>query len=287
MTFDRWSAEVGGLASQFPKVKFEYAGDLGLADPAEISEFDHRLYDRRRALGLRLSRGELVAMTEDQTLPADNWVAQILTAHEQPYSVIGGAVENGVDRTLNRALYVCDFGRYGRPFENGEVSYLSDVNLAYKRAALNGTRKLWWDAYQETTVNWALQTSGEKLFLANGPVMFQCRPPLSLRRAVKERIAWGRVFAETRAERLTHFRRLLFAAGTSVLPMILLVRALRNMIRQGLGMRIILRTIPIISLLVVTWSIGELAGYLRGGSESGRELKAAACHAELQPESDQ
>jgi len=102
--YDNWSKEVGGLTLEFPKVRFHFADDLGFADPAGVRATDHRLYDRRRAVGLRLPRGGIVAMTEDCAVPAGDWVDQLLRVHEQPYEAIGGAIENGVERPLNRAL---------------------------------------------------------------------------------------------------------------------------------------------------------------------------------------
>jgi hypothetical protein len=216
---------------------------------------------------LRLSKGEFVAMTEDQGVPADDWVQQMILACERPYDVIGGAIENGIDRLLNRALYFCDFGRYGRPFENREVAYLSDVNLAYKRQALMEIKELWWEEYHETTVNWALRSRGKKLFLDGGPVVYECRPPISLWSVAKERITWGRLFAETRAQNLNPFRRALLAAGTWPLPVLLLFRAIGNMSRQGRNVTNILSTMPLILSLVILWSFGEMLGYFTGRKE--------------------
>lgn len=277
--FDCWSEEIGSLASEFPEVTFSYRGDLGLKASATISKSNHCLYDRRRAVGLRLCRGNIVALTEDHAIPADDWLSRILLAHEQPYDVIGGAVENGVDRPMNRAWYFCDFGRYGRPFESREVQYVSDVNISYKRKALMKTQGLWWDAYHETTVNWALQALGIKLFLDAEPVVYQFRPRLSFWRALRERAAWGKVFATTRAAMFPLFRRLLFAVGTFGLPVVLCFRALRHMNRQDQGALRILSTFPVIACFVVCWSVGEMAGYLFGGhgtdSDTSIESKSA------------
>ena len=277
--FDCWSEEIGGLASEFPEVTFSFCGDLGLKGSATISKSNHCLYDRRRAVGLRLCRGNIVALTEDHAIPADDWLNRLLQAHQQPYDVIGGAVENGVDRPMNRAWYFCDFGRYGRPFESREVQYVSDVNISYKRQALMKTQSLWWDSYHETTVNWALQALGTKLFLDAEPVVYQCRPTLSFWRALGERAAWGKVFATTRAATLPLFRRLLFAVGTLGLPVILFCRALRHMNRQRQGTLRILSTFPIIACFVVCWAGGEMAGYLLGernmDADASPERKAA------------
>ena len=262
--FDKWSVDVGALTSEFPKVHFHFIEDLGLAASGEISAHEHRLYDRRRAIGLQLSRGRIIAMTEDHAKPANDWVRQMFRAHEQPYEIIGGAVENGIERPLNRAWYYCDFARYGRPFQSGEVSYVSDVNLAYKREALMAIRDVWAEAYHETTVHWALHRQGKRLFLDNRPVVYQKRPQLTVRQALSERIAWGRVFAETRIKEISTSRRFLFALGSLLLPPLMLARVYRHMRRQKQTLGKMFSTLPIVFLLVVGWSVGELLGYLTG-----------------------
>lgn len=262
--FDKWSLDVGSLSSDFPKVHFHLIEDLGLASSYDISAHEHRLYDRRRAVGLQLSRGQIVAMIEDNARPARDWVRQILASHEQPYEVIGGAVENGIERPLNRALYYCDFGRYGRPFQSGEVSYASDVNLAYKREALMAIQSVWHGAYHETTVHWTLQSLGKKIFLDNRPVVYQMRTSLMFRQALIERVAWGRVFAETRAGRLSTLRRFLFAAGSLLLPGPMSARVYKHMKRQGQPNGTIFSTLPVVFVLLIGWSVGELLGYVNG-----------------------
>ncbi len=264
--FDKWSSNVGSLVLEFPAVRFHFIEDLGFASDDLLNANQHRLYDRRRAVGLRLSKGRIVAMTEDHARPADDWVRQILAAHEQPYDVIGGAVENGVDLPLNRAWYYCDFGRYGRPFESGEVSFVSDVNLAYKRSALTATYDLWHEFYQETTVHWAMLSRGNKLFLDDRPVVFQMRPRLKFGQAMKERVSWGRVFAETRANNLTPFYRFGFSLGTIFLPLIMFSRVFKNMRRQRQTVITIISTLPIAFVLLLAWSVGEFLGYFMGES---------------------
>lgn len=266
--YDKWSIDVAGLAKEFPNVGFQFSGDLGLPHSKFVGGSDHRLYDRRRAMGLRLSRGRIVAMTEDHARPADDWVYQMLQAHQQPYEVVGGAIENGIEHPLNRALYYCDFGRYGRPLDRREVSYLSDVNLAYKRQALTATKDQWWEAYHETSVNWELQRLGKQLFLDDRPIVFQMRPRISLGQASAERIAWGRHFAETRSVALSATRRLIFAAGSPFLPLVLFVRVFGHMRRQRQSIRKMAATLPIVFLLLIFWSVGEFIGYLRIGPRS-------------------
>lgn len=260
--FDKWSSDVGSLISEFPKVTFHFIEDLGLADSSGISAHQHRLYDRRRAIGLRLSRGKIVAMTEDHAKPAADWCQQILAAHEQPHKVIGGAIENGIDHPLNWALYYCDFGRYGRPLSNDETDYVSDTNVAYKREVLESVRDVWHEAYHETTVHWAIFESGSKLYLNEKMVVFQHRPPLSLSKAIRERIEWGQIFAETRGNKMSMSKRLIFAAGTIFLPVLLLGRIIKDMSRQKRTLRQMTKVLPLSWLLLLGWSLGEFIGYL-------------------------
>jgi hypothetical protein len=262
--YDRWSADVEDLAEEFPSVRFRFINDLGAASAATVSSHQHRLYDRRRAVGLSLARGRLIAMTEDYAVPAEDWCRQIFRAHEQPYAVIGGAIDNGIDRPLNWALYYCDFGRYGNPLEHGPAEYASDVNLAYKREALDSIRDVWSEAYHETTVHWTLRSRGEVVFLDPRLVVYQHRPAIGLFRAVRERIEWGRIFAETRVARCSLWRRVCYAAGTAILPALLLLRVLRNMLRQGRSVTQIVQTLPLTACLLAGWALGEFSGYVRG-----------------------
>ncbi|MBP6214463.1 MAG: hypothetical protein KA447_15600 [Pyrinomonadaceae bacterium] len=200
-------------------------------------------------------------MIEDHAEPADDWVKQILAVHELPYDVIGGAVENGVDEVINRAAYFCDFGRYGRPFDPGPAKYVSDVNLSYKREALESTRSTWEFAYHETTVHWDMISKGQTLYLDDRPVVFQKRRKLTIFGALSERVEWGRVFAETRAIRFSIVLRVIYAAGSPMLPPLLLLRSFRHMWRQRLTVGRMISTLPVVFLLLCGWSCGEFVGY--------------------------
>ena len=102
--YDRESADVMSLASSFPEVRFVRVDDtLGAPTCTQETEMEHRLYDRRRAAGLEQARGRIIALTEDQAVPADDWCERILAVHaERPdLKVIGGAIENEVDEAIN------------------------------------------------------------------------------------------------------------------------------------------------------------------------------------------
>jgi hypothetical protein len=263
--YDQWASEVGNLVREFPQVRFHFYDDS--ASSAAIPPRAHSLYDRRRAVGLQSARGRIIAMTEDHAVPAANWVKEIHAAHERHNAVIGGAIENAVDRPVNWALYYCDFGRYGRPVAAGEVEYVSDVNVSYKREALNSIREVWGEAYHETTAHWAMRARGETLYLDPRLVVYQNRPTITWREAYRERIEWGRVFAETRVAAVGFGRRLLYAAGAPALPALLMLRVLKHMLRQRRAPWRIIQTAPIAGMLLTGWALGELIGYVAGAPQ--------------------
>ncbi|QQS48576.1 MAG: glycosyltransferase [Acidobacteriota bacterium] len=256
--YDRGSIAVDTLTGRFPWVRFIF--DEEMSSIGKLRQ--HDLYDRRRARGLAAARGAIIAMTEDHAVPAEDWVRQILVAHEQPGAVIGGAVDNLVDRPLNRALYYCDFGRYGTPLEAGSVEYASDVNISYKREAIEAVRETWRTAYHETSVHRALRARGEEICLEPRMIVRQQRPAIGFSRAFIERVEWGTVFAETRVSGMNAFRRLVYAAGAPLLPLLLTARACGHMRRQRRTPLEMLRIAPLIFVLTIGWAWGEMKGYI-------------------------
>ncbi len=260
--FDATIAEVGQLAERFPGVRWLDLGHVRTQRPAHTQAGQHELFDRRRSAGLAAACGEKVAILEDRGIPRSDWARAALAIHAaKPNAVVGGAVENGVDRPLNWAVYFCDFGRYQLPLEHGPAAYATDVNVVYKREALDRTREHWKERYHETTVHWALQRAGETILLSPEPVVEQVRRKLRLSAVLVERYHWGRLFAYTRAREASNARRLCFAAGAPVLPFLLLARVVRDRIRRRAQVGLALRVMPLILLLQAAWCAGEFVGY--------------------------
>ena len=105
---------------------------------------------------------------------------------------------------------------------------------------------------------------GEVVFLDSRLVVHEHRPVISAGQAYRERIEWGRTFAETRVARYGAWRGLLYAAGTPALPVMLLMRVLRHMRRQRRTIGQMAATLPLALYLLTGWTLGELIGYVAG-----------------------
>ncbi len=263
--YDDTQAAIAQLAPRYPEARFLPLGRVATARDAASAEGQHELFDRRRAAGLAAATGELVAILEDRGVPRPDWARRMATLHaELPHAAIGGAIEHGRTASLNWAVYFCDFGRYQLPFAAGPRPYVSDVNICYKRRALEQTRTLWAERYHETTVHWALLRAGEVLYLSPEVAVDQHRDGLGLGALLGERLGWGRLFAYTRARETGLGKRLVLAALAPVLPFVLFARLFRDRLAKGRNVGAFLRASPAILLLLGSWSAGECLGYLTG-----------------------
>lgn len=238
--------------------------DLGRLRATPKNPFEeHELYDRRRAAGLARARAPLIAILEDRGRPAPGWARAMVDAHRRHADgVIGGAVESAAPDLRRWAIFFVDFGRYQAPFDSERPEYVTDTNICYKREALEATRHLWREMYQESEVNWALRDMGAGLLLTPAPVTVQHRGPTSLSRMIAERFHWARVYGQQRKRGAKPADRMKWILAAPALPVLLYVRHLRRQLRLRRRIGIFLAASPYILMLLAFWSIGELVGYL-------------------------
>lgn len=261
--FDDTVTEATALRDAFPDATWLALGAPATAAPVTTPAGQHELYDRRRAAALGAARGNLVAILEDRGIPRGNWARTAVRLHRQPHAVIGGAIEPTRGRLVDWALHVCDFSRYSLPFTQRAVAWVSDVNVTYKREALERTRHLWHERFHEPLVHWELMRRGEVLQLSPELVVDHHRVPRRLAALVRERYGWGRLFGAIRAGTVSRTRRLLLTVAAPLVPPILLLRHATVWIRRGETGRFVL-AVPVLLLFLGAWAAGEAVGQLTG-----------------------
>lgn len=267
--FDATLSDLDALRPRFPGVRFIDMGRVVTDAPAGTEGAAHELYDRRTAAGLCASRGRIVALLQDYGAPAPDWCEQVVLAHELPAGVIGGGVEHEGGDALNWAVYFLDFGRYQGPLREGPATYLTDVNVSYKRDALERVRELWRERYKEVTVNWTLAGLGVTLWQRPQMVVYQRRGRLGWKPLIIERFCWGRLFGALRVAQMTRARRALYALGSPAIPLVLLTRMTRTVVTTGRNRLAFIRALPHVAALTICWCAGESLGYLTGRATAG------------------
>jgi hypothetical protein len=252
------------LAARFPGVRF-----VAVSGTAELSRSPdpgvaHEAIDLRRSAGLAAARGAIVALTDEHARPRADWCARIVALHAaRPHAAIGGAIENDRDRALNWALFFFDAGRYQNPLEEGPARFVSDLNVSYQRAALERIR-VWQPKYHETGLHDALRAAGETTALSRALVVGVDRGAMSLGEALRERVGWARLYAGRRAREVAPLARALLCAGAPALALLLLARQARLAFARGRHRAAFLRALPLLALLDLAASFGELLGYGTG-----------------------
>lgn len=252
-------AELRSLGEEFAAVSWLELGPVETTAPIASAAGQHELYDRRRAAALAVARGDLVAIIEDRGVPRPDWARTAVRLHRGPAAVIGGAIEPAPAGLVAWALHVCDFSRYALPLTSGPAAWVSDVNVTYKRRALERTREIWRERFHEPLVHWHLLRDGDELRLDPALVVDHHRTARPFGALLGERFAWGRLFGAIHASTLSRSRRALLVAAAPVVPLLLLARHGRVWFRRGEGGRY-LRAVPVLLALLTAWAAGEAAG---------------------------
>lgn len=253
--YDDRFTEILTLQHHFPNIRFYHLA--GFCTYAEL-----------RAFGLKQATGAILAITEDHCIPAKDWLEQILRAHEREYAAVGGAVEKITpDTAVNLAVYFADYLRYMPPLPEGATHSLTDLNVSYKREALLEINEVWEKEFHENAVNAALAERGLILWLSPKVLVHQSRN-FTPREALRDRYAFGRLFASTRVAMSAPAKRLVYLAASIALPFLLTGRILAHFARKRRLVIEFVRALPYVVLLSLSWAWGEFLGYLTGKAEA-------------------
>ena len=242
---------------------------------SEYSEVDFIQYPAGTTLaallgdGIARSLGEIIAITDSSCVAADDWIASILAGHEAEYPVIGGSVEmlgEGGGLT-DWAAYFCDYGQFMLPTASGVVTAIPGNNFSIKRPILEMGKEFVENEFWKTLWCNKLQSEGIELF---------SQPKISVSRGKKyklapfmvERFHKGRCFAGMRSKNFSGIKRLAYALGSPLLPIVFLIRTVWPVIRKRRYAGKLLISIPVIILAGALWAAGETAGYFGGRGDS-------------------
>jgi glycosyltransferase involved in cell wall biosynthesis len=215
------------------------------------------------AAGIARTRGEVIALTDSTCVVSNGWTSSILRAHNETWPVIGGRVDNASNEKLvNWAAYFCDYSQFMSP-ATGVASAVPGNNLSFKRQALEVGSAFVEKKFWKTHWCRSLQANGTELFL-DPAISVRCAKNYEPAAFLVKRFHQGRSFARVRSMQMNIARRILFAAGSPILPFLLTLRAATPVIREKKFWGKFLLSMPLVLAASVAWSTGEAIGYLAG-----------------------
>lgn len=249
------------VRKKWPRVRFVEIPDIPPVDPRG---FSHWMIDRRRAVGAATARGEAIAMTDEFAIPNEQWCAMLFgRIHAGDADAIGGAIRPAGRSKLNRATFYCDFERFMPPFESGEYGFASLVNAVYTRPALEKCCNAWRDLFDETVVNERIRWGGGRIRLDSSIAVDYDPGRRNLTSVLAAKYESGRTYAGRRAASLPGVRRMIYAAGSFLLPFVLFARKLGGAMRRN-DLAAFRAASPLLFLILIAWSAGEFSGYVTG-----------------------
>jgi hypothetical protein len=222
-----------------------------------------------RAAAVGGAAGGMVALLEDDCVIAPGWCEAVLARQHAGHPVVGGAIEpDRYSRGLDWAIFYCEYARFMPPFE-GQVAALPGNNVSYRRdLALQ-----WLEAHAPNGLldvaaheDWRGQ--GIPL-LADGRMRVRNVSRWTADTATGSAFHHGKAFGGLRFRRPGALpRRLLYAAGCPLLPLLQTARVAREVLRRPAPRGSLVRALPWIIVFHTSWAFGELLGYLFGPGRS-------------------
>ncbi len=229
---------------------------------------------RANATGARAAEAPIVAFAEDHSFPSPDWAARLIEAHREPWAAVGPAVENANPSLLvSWADYYLGYGPWMVPIAAQEMEHLPGHNSSYKRdllLAYGDDLPSMLEA--ETLMHWDLRERGHSLYLEaaarTAHVNFS-----RLSSWLLAQYHSGRVFAGTRNQGLAPMMRLLYLAGSPLIPLVRLKRTYDYVCSPGRSRGRFMRTLPVLMLGLVANGVGQFVGHAAGVGRS-RERRA-------------
>jgi hypothetical protein len=245
------------IQSEFPAARF-------------IAADRAKLIPELWGIGISESKGDYLALTTSHFVPSPTWTLEILKAHEGPHAGIGGAIENDLHAgVVSWAVYFCRYSPYMLPFPEVEVKDFAADNASYKRRDLERVKDSMADGFWETFVHGEMVKEGMTLAKVPEIVVYHQRS-FSFSGFMSQRLWHGRQFGSTRAGRISGAKRCALILLSPLIPVLYLLRITSRVFAKRRNILRFLMSMPILSLFLLSWSVGELSGYLWPAGETQR-----------------
>jgi GT2 family glycosyltransferase len=225
------------------------------------------------AAGVRVASAPLVAFAEEHSFPEPGWAEALVRAHRGPWAVVGPAIVNANPGSrVADADYLLTHGSFGPAPAAHEADEVPAHNSSFKRAVLLGLDDDLEPMLEaETVLWWRLRAAGHRL----------CFEPAARTRHLSVdaprdwltgRFDQSRVFGAARGRAWPRWRRLVYAAGSPLIPPLRLWRLLRALGRREHARGNVARALPLLAVGLVAEAVGEAVGYVAGAGGAPTRL---------------
>ena len=256
-------------------------------DPEDFSDFASWQFietsrthssSEMRVAGIRVASAPVVALTGDHCFPAKSWAEALIARHAEPWAGVGALFTNAnPGSTVSWANFVIEYGDWIDPGRGGEIHHIGGHNSSYKKDLLLAYGDQLPEILEaESAMQWDLAARGQRFYLEPRARMVH----LNFARfgpSIKLRYNGGRLFAANRSRHWGFGKRLLFTVASPLIPLVRTWRSTRTLVRSGRS-DLLLRVLPILTVLLGFDGLGEMAGYASGAGNSMQWLTGIEFH---------
>jgi len=282
-TYETIRRTVDCLKKQTIKDKLELvivalsAGDIG-AGPEELGDFhgfqvvkpgEITSYGEALASGVRAASAPIVAFTEDHVFPDPLWAETLIESHKNGWAAVGPVIYNAnPESPVGWADILIGYSPWLYPNSGGVMNHIPGHNSSYKRnilleygPGLDGFLEA------ESVLHWDLVSKGHRLYLEPAAKIYHLNFDfLSTFLSVNRMM--GRMFAASRCQSWPKTKRISFALGSLLIPLVRFYRIARNY-SGSLGLlKSKPQVYPILFAGLFMSALGEMAGYISGPGDS-------------------
>jgi hypothetical protein len=213
-------------------------------------------------LGMARAKGDVVAITTTQFTPAPDWATAIRSAHARLESpAVGGVIEPPCGAgPLAWATFFLRYSAYLGWRQEAVVADLPGDNASYKRRELDA-EELIRDGFWEPDHHRRLRAEGKDLVFVPAIRVMQQRS-FGFRRFLGQRLRHGMEFGRSRLRGRGPLYRTLAVAASPLIPVVLLTKIVRRVVRGGRHYGPFLCALPALMCFLLAWSAGEALGYM-------------------------
>jgi hypothetical protein len=225
------------------------------------------------ATGVRIASAPIIALGEDHSFPASkDWAEVLLKRHAEPWVGVGPVIGCANPASaVSYSDYLMSYGQWMAPNHAGEVAFVPGHNSTYKRSQLLelGDRLL--TLFEnEIGLQEELRAHGGKFYQEAAATTLHTNFEL-LATFLKVQFYVGRIFTGSRARHWPTSRRIIYFAGSPLIPVLRLVRIIRQVRRAGAPMLQFARALPAMIAGLCMFALGEATAYIFPPGNKGKQ----------------